>query len=80
MHSHIWAAHVHTLCAWFMLIYIMQCVCNVHTYRVVMSTPQQFFSTVEDSAAEHLCKWVGELYLELHRGTYTTQAKVHIYS
>ena len=58
------------------------CVCNVlvHTHRVVMSTPQQFFSTVEDSAAEHLCKWVGELYLELHRGTYTTQAKVHIYS
>ena len=26
--------------------------------------------------SSRLCRWVGELYLELHRGTYTTQAKV----
>lgn len=41
-----------------------------------MSTPQQFFSIVKTNAVEQLCRWVGELYLELHRGTYTTQAQV----
>ena len=41
-----------------------------------MSSPRQFFSTVSGRESGKLCKWVGELYLELHRGTYTTQAKV----
>lgn len=49
---------------------------HAHTHRVVMSTPQQFFRAVDDNSHQ-LCKWVGELYLELHRGTYTTQAKVY---
>ncbi|CAI7994927.1 Alpha-mannosidase 2C1 [Geodia barretti] len=44
--------------------------------KVLMSSPQQFFSSLT-SEKDRLCKWVGELYLELHRGTYTTQAKVH---
>ena len=41
-----------------------------------MSSPRQFFGTVSGRESGKLCKWVGELYLELHRGTYTTQAKV----
>lgn len=44
--------------------------------KVIMSSPDQFFTTVKDSGDNKLCKWVGELYLELHRGTYTTQAKI----
>ena len=43
--------------------------------RVRMSTPDQLFSELlADSAL--LCTWSGELFLELHNGTYTTQAKV----
>lgn len=42
--------------------------------RVKHSSPQDYFVSIEDSG--NLCKWVGELYLELHRGTYTTDAKV----
>jgi alpha-mannosidase len=45
--------------------------------KVLMSSPQQFFSSIT-SEKDRLCKWVGELYLELHRGTYTTQAKLKL--
>ena len=34
----------------------------------------EWFPRVEAEARD-LCTWVGELYFELHRGTYTTQAK-----
>lgn len=51
--------------------------CYDNECRVIMSSPDQFFTTVKDSGDNKLCKWVGELYLELHRGTYTTQAKVN---
>lgn len=44
--------------------------------RVKMSTPDEYFSTVEKNDGDKLCKWTGELYLELHNGTYTTQAQV----
>ncbi|PZG51490.1 alpha-mannosidase [Spongiactinospora gelatinilytica] len=42
--------------------------------RVRMETPVEFF---EAAAAEYPDPpvWVGELYLELHRGTYTSQAR-----
>jgi alpha-mannosidase len=42
--------------------------------RVTLSTPQQFFEAAE---AEYVAPpvWSGELYLELHRGTYTSQAE-----
>lgn len=40
--------------------------------RVVHSTPQAFFETAEEEYAEPDV-WVGELYLEFHRGTYTSQ-------
>ena len=41
-----------------------------------MSTPYDFFQSVEETDLSKLCTWVGELYLELHQGTYTTQALV----
>lgn len=43
--------------------------------RVQMSTPDQFFSALEADTSQ-LCTWVGELFLELHNGTYTTQAQI----
>ncbi len=43
--------------------------------RVQMSTPDVLFSQLEADSSL-LCTWVGELFLELHNGTYTTQAKV----
>ncbi|CAH2273484.1 alpha-mannosidase 2C1 [Pelobates cultripes] len=43
--------------------------------RVKMSSPDQFFSAVETDTSQ-LCTWVGELFLELHNGTYTTQAQI----
>lgn len=47
-------------------------------HRVKMSSPDEYFSTVEKYDSHNLCKWTGELYLELHNGTYTTHAKVDI--
>ena len=43
--------------------------------RVQMSTPDRLFSQLEADSAL-LCTWTGELFLELHNGTYTTQAQV----
>ncbi|KAH3736880.1 hypothetical protein DPMN_043455, partial [Dreissena polymorpha] len=43
---------------------------------VKMSTPDEFFSAIEHDDAQNLCRWRGELYLELHNGTYTTHARV----
>ncbi|KAH0619864.1 hypothetical protein JD844_014236 [Phrynosoma platyrhinos] len=45
------------------------------TCRVHMSTPDQLFSALEKEKAQ-LCTWVGELFLELHNGTYTTHGQV----
>ncbi|XP_052810872.1 alpha-mannosidase 2C1-like isoform X3 [Mya arenaria] len=44
--------------------------------RVKMSTPDEFFSAVEEEDGGNLCRWTGELYLEMHNGTYTTHARV----
>ncbi len=41
--------------------------------RVVQAGPDDFFETCE-AGAHDLTTWVGELYFEAHRGTYTTQA------
>ncbi|MCC6694735.1 MAG: alpha-mannosidase [Candidatus Hydrogenedentes bacterium] len=41
--------------------------------RVTPMTPRAFFERLERESHD-LPTWVGELYLELHRGTYTTQA------
>ena len=41
--------------------------------RVEMRGPNDFFTRLENDSQD-LITWVGELYFELHRGTYTTQA------
>ncbi len=45
--------------------------------RVKMETSGQFFRELEQRVKDnrHLPKWVGELYLEFHRATYTSQAQ-----
>ncbi|XP_075064270.1 alpha-mannosidase 2C1 [Mixophyes fleayi] len=43
--------------------------------KVQLSTPDNFFSSLESDTSQ-LCTWVGELFLELHNGTYTTQAQI----
>ncbi|XP_077173478.1 alpha-mannosidase 2C1 [Paroedura picta] len=43
--------------------------------RVQMSTPERFFSALEEAESQ-LCTWVGELFLELHNGTYTTHGQI----
>jgi alpha-mannosidase len=45
--------------------------------RVKMSTSRDYFRKLEKTAgsSRYLPKWVGELYLEYHRGTYTSMAK-----
>ena len=48
--------------------------------RVEIEPAAAFFAAVEDEAAgagaDRLPRWTGELYLERHRGTYTTHADV----
>ncbi|KAJ1643845.1 Glycoside hydrolase, 38 vacuolar alpha mannosidase [Coemansia asiatica] len=41
--------------------------------RVKQAHPREFYKHVEDTARE-LVSWKGELYFELHRGTYTSQS------
>jgi alpha-mannosidase len=43
--------------------------------RVTIEPPATFFAAAEEEYAVDAPIWVGELYLELHRGTYTSQAK-----
>jgi alpha-mannosidase len=43
--------------------------------RVQCSTVAEFFARLEATAGDRLPTWNGELYLEYHRGTYTTQAR-----
>ncbi|HZU13594.1 MAG TPA: alpha-mannosidase [Chloroflexota bacterium] len=44
--------------------------------RVEQSSAEQFFRGLNDrlEGSEDLPRWIGELYLEYHRGTYTSQA------
>ncbi|MBP3037762.1 alpha-mannosidase [Arthrobacter sp. zg-ZUI100] len=41
--------------------------------KVKLSTPEQFFAAAQEELADPQV-WSGELYLEFHRGTYTSQA------
>uniref|UniRef100_A0A7N8XH06 alpha-mannosidase n=1 Tax=Mastacembelus armatus TaxID=205130 RepID=A0A7N8XH06_9TELE len=43
--------------------------------KVLISSPDQLFSLLHADSAL-LCTWTGELFLELHNGTYTTQAQI----
>ncbi|KAJ8002432.1 hypothetical protein DPEC_G00158840 [Dallia pectoralis] len=45
--------------------------------RVQMSSPDRLFSLLE-AESSLLCTWTGELFLELHNGTYTTQAQIKL--
>ncbi len=42
--------------------------------RVALESPSEFFTAAQQDYP-HPPVWVGELYLELHRGTYTSQAR-----
>jgi alpha-mannosidase len=42
--------------------------------RVRVETPDAFFTAAEEEYADRAPVWTGELYLEIHRGTYTSQA------
>ena len=45
--------------------------------RTKMSTAKEFFTTLDNNVRDkkYLPSWVGELYLEYHRGTYTSMAR-----
>ncbi|MCA1902896.1 MAG: glycosyl hydrolase-related protein [Candidatus Hydrogenedens sp.] len=43
--------------------------------KVSFVNVSEFLSNLKEKIKDELPCWVGELYLELHRGTYTTQAK-----
>jgi len=45
--------------------------------QTVMSTSKQFFDQLKENVSDkkYLPTWVGELYLEYHRGTYTSMAR-----
>ncbi|MCQ4043174.1 alpha-mannosidase [Streptantibioticus rubrisoli] len=43
--------------------------------RVTVDRPSAFFTAAEAEYGERAPVWSGEMYLELHRATYTTQAK-----
>ncbi|GAA5034380.1 alpha-mannosidase [Streptomyces siamensis] len=43
--------------------------------RLEIERPSAFFAAAEEEYGAHAPVWSGELYLELHRATYTTQAK-----
>lgn len=44
--------------------------------RVRLGRAGEFFQNLEAQAGERLPVWNGELYLECHRGTYTSQARI----
>jgi alpha-mannosidase len=44
--------------------------------RVEQGTAQEFFARTEAESGARLATWRGELYLERHRGVYTTQGRV----
>ncbi|CAL8089914.1 unnamed protein product [Orchesella dallaii] len=47
--------------------------------KIIFNGPDYFFNRLE-SDSHKLCKWVGELYLEMHNGTYTSQARLKWYN
>ncbi len=49
--------------------------------KLTWENPALFFERLEKQVAKHpLPTWVGELYLEFHRGTYTSMAKNKMYN
>ncbi len=48
--------------------------------QVRHGTVREFFEHMEEESSSRLPTWNGELYLELHRGTYTTQSRTKRYN
>jgi alpha-mannosidase len=44
--------------------------------QVIHSTAETFFHALEDTVPDDLPRWIGELYFQMHRGTYTSQARI----
>uniref|UniRef100_A0A915BXT3 alpha-mannosidase n=1 Tax=Parascaris univalens TaxID=6257 RepID=A0A915BXT3_PARUN len=44
--------------------------------KILHATPDEFFAEVLEKNANNLCEWRGELYLELHNASYTTQSAI----
>ncbi|CAG8529788.1 12341_t:CDS:10 [Funneliformis caledonium] len=47
--------------------------------KVEMGSAEEFYERIEESSKE-LVSWKGELYFELHRGTYTTHGSIKRYN
>lgn len=43
--------------------------------QVQFSTAEDFFHALEQTIPDDLPRWVGELYFQMHRGTFTSQAR-----
>lgn len=48
--------------------------------QVQFSTAEDFFHALENTVPDDLPRWVGELYFQLHRGTFTSQARTKRYN
>jgi alpha-mannosidase len=48
--------------------------------QVQHSTAEKFFHALEESVPDDLPRWVGELYFQMHRGTYTSQSRIKRYN
>lgn len=46
--------------------------------KVLVRTPQEFFEDLAVELAEADSSWTGELYLEMHRGTFTSQSDTKV--
>ena len=53
---------------------------HTHTHTHSRALAQVFFEALQSSLKPEVPVWVGELYLELHRGTYTTQGRIKRYN
>ncbi len=48
--------------------------------QVIHSTAEDFFHALEKTVSDDLPRWVGELFLQLHQATFTTQARTKRYN
>jgi alpha-mannosidase len=48
--------------------------------QVRYGTAEEFFHALADTIPDNLPHWVGELYLQVHRGTFTSQARTKRYN
>lgn len=48
--------------------------------QVQFGTAEDFFHALENTVPDDLPRWVGELYFQLHRGTFTSQSRTKRYN